>query len=52
MQYSKERFPEARRSFNTALRYVSGDNKLSRSVLIEICQRQQSMANAMGDQGE
>ncbi|KAJ9615446.1 hypothetical protein H2200_001521 [Cladophialophora chaetospira] len=52
MQYSKEKYPEARRSFNTALRYVSSDNKLSRSVLIEICQRQQAMAKALNDQGD
>ncbi|ETI26301.1 hypothetical protein G647_03078 [Cladophialophora carrionii CBS 160.54] len=52
MQHSKERYPEARRSFNTALRYVSGDSKLSRSVLIEICQRQQAMSSAMNDAGD
>jgi tetratricopeptide (TPR) repeat protein len=51
-QHDKGRFVEARRSFNTALRYVGGDSSLSRSVLIEICQRQQSMARAMNDQGD
>ncbi|KIX98832.1 uncharacterized protein Z520_05293 [Fonsecaea multimorphosa CBS 102226] len=48
-QYSKGRFAEARRSFNTALKYVQNNNELSKSVLIEICQRQQSMANMMQD---
>ncbi|KIX07052.1 uncharacterized protein Z518_05029 [Rhinocladiella mackenziei CBS 650.93] len=49
-QHSKGRFTDARRSFNTALKYVSGDSQLSMSVLIEICQRQESMANAVHDQ--
>lgn len=49
-QHTKERYTDARRSFNTALKYVSIDSKLSTSVLIEICQRQQSMANAVHDQ--
>lgn len=52
MQYSKKQYPEARRSFNTALRYVQNDSKLSRAVLIEICQRQQSMAASMNDQDD
>jgi hypothetical protein len=49
-QHAKRRFADARRSFNTALRYVSDDSELSTSVLIEICQRQQSMAGEMQDQ--
>ena len=50
MQHSKGRYPEARRSFNIALKHVKSDSSLSRSVLIEICQRQQTMARAIGDQ--
>ncbi|EXJ74090.1 uncharacterized protein A1O5_02384 [Cladophialophora psammophila CBS 110553] len=48
-QHAKERYADARRSFNTALKYVQNNNELSKSVLIEICQRQQSMANMMQD---
>ena len=49
-QHSKGRYADARRSLNTALKYVSNDNQLSASVLIEICQLQESMANAVDDQ--
>ena len=52
MQYEKAKFASARFNFNTALRYVSSDSKLSRSVLIEICQRQQAMATALNDAGD
>ncbi|OAL37507.1 hypothetical protein AYO20_03356 [Fonsecaea nubica] len=48
-QHAKGRYADARRSFNTALKYVQNNNELSKSVLIEICQRQQSMANMMQD---
>ncbi|KIW23121.1 uncharacterized protein PV07_11347 [Cladophialophora immunda] len=48
-QHAKGRIADARRSFNTALKYVQNNNDLSKSVLIEICQRQQSMANMMQD---
>ena len=52
MQHAKGRYPEARLSFNTALKHVKSDSSLSRSVLIEICQRQQQMALAIGDQSD
>lgn len=48
-QHDKGRFEDARRSFNTALKYVSHDDQLSTSVLIEICQRQQNMAHDQED---
>ena len=47
-QQAKGRYTDARRSFNTALRYV-GTGKLSQAILIEICQYQESMAKEMGD---
>ncbi|KAI1628904.1 hypothetical protein EDD37DRAFT_615508 [Exophiala viscosa] len=50
LQHEKGQFADARRSFNTAYRYVSSDPKLSRSVLIEICQRQMSMATDQEDE--
>ena len=49
-QHLKRRLTDARRSFNTALRYVSGDNQLTESVLIEICEHQLSMAQDVQDQ--
>ncbi|KAK4941181.1 hypothetical protein LTR10_018854 [Elasticomyces elasticus] len=48
-QFLKGRFADARRSFNTAYRYVKSNPKLSTSVMIEICQRQISMANDQED---
>ena len=50
VQQSKKRYPDARRSFNTALRYVGTGNKESGAILIEICQYQESMAMELGDE--
>jgi hypothetical protein len=49
-QHSKGLYTDARRSFNTALKHVGSGNRLSASILIEICQSQESMANAFDDQ--
>jgi len=49
-QRLKGRLTDARLSFNTALKYVNGDNQLIDSVLIEICEHQLSMAQDVQDQ--
>jgi hypothetical protein len=49
-QFTKGRYGDARRSYNTAFKYVRNDPQLSDAVLIEICQRQVSMASAMHDE--
>ncbi|KAJ9498581.1 hypothetical protein LTR99_007968 [Exophiala xenobiotica] len=49
-QFIKGRYGDARRSYNTAFKYVRNDPQLSDAVLIEICQRQVSMASAMHDE--
>lgn len=49
-QFIKGRYGDARRSYNTAFRYVRNDPQLSNAVLIEICERQVSMAKHMHDE--
>ncbi|KAK6365407.1 uncharacterized protein PV06_03008 [Exophiala oligosperma] len=49
-QFIKGRYADARRSYNTAFRYVRNDPQLSNAVLIEICERQVSMAKHMHDE--
>ncbi|KIW50396.1 hypothetical protein PV05_11986 [Exophiala xenobiotica] len=49
-QFIKGQYGDARRSYNTAFKYVRNDPQLSDAVLIEICQRQVSMASAMHDE--
>lgn len=50
LQQSRHRYKDARRTFNTAYKYVESSSRLSTSILIEICQGQESMAKEMGDQ--
>lgn len=47
--YAKKRYEDARRSLSTALKYVKNE-KDKDSVLIEICQNQESMARAQDDE--
>ncbi|KIW15437.1 hypothetical protein PV08_05483 [Exophiala spinifera] len=49
-QFTMGRYRDARRSYNTAFRYVRNDPQLSNAVLIEICERQVSMAKHMHDE--
>ncbi len=52
LQDTKRRYSEAHRSFETALRYVPKGSKLSKSILMEICTRQQYLANLTGHEGD
>lgn len=47
MQYQKGRYQDARRSFNTALRYVG--HRQADSIMVEVFQCQESMAVRTGD---
>lgn len=49
MQYKMARYPDARRTFNTALRYVDSDGKDADSIMVEVFQCQESMAKQMND---
>jgi hypothetical protein len=49
IQYTKQRFPDARRSFNIALQYVGENDHDADSIMVEVFQCQESMANAMND---
>ncbi|RMZ82255.1 hypothetical protein DV738_g1909, partial [Chaetothyriales sp. CBS 135597] len=50
IQQSKQRYDDARISFNKALRYVrSGENRNSGSVQMEICQYQEQMSKELND---
>jgi hypothetical protein len=49
-QYSKERYADALRSFNHALKCVQSVGQSSMSISIEICQYQERIANALDDQ--
>ena len=50
MQYTKGRFQDARRSFNTALRYVGVGVKAADNIMVEGFQCQESMARALKDE--
>lgn len=49
-QHLKERYADARRSFNTTLKYINNSNQLSTSILIDIYHYQENLANLLGDQ--
>lgn len=49
MQYTKRRWPDARRSFNTALRYVDQNGKDADSIMVEVFQCQENMAKQLND---
>ena len=49
MQYQKGRYQDARRSFNTALRYVGMGGRQADSIMVEVFQCQESLAVRTGD---